>query len=319
MRGHLILCTIVSCLFLTAAYGSNGKVGLKNHEPVLLGYTFDSDDEAFLDFKISLMYPIADRKIKKHIIDSGWYPGFLKKWCSNTIVDSCYPYFSFTGRFGQYIETRDSSPVIAKRFNPKLFLRFDLVDGEYVDLEYAHESNGQRITTKTSYDNIAADLEKTEHANDYISRGWDYLGFTYKHATEIGNTGTVKSTYLSMKEFIGGQLQGDIEEYYLIDGVDGFEAVREITRREQVGGLRIMRKYENKDIDLFWGINKFTFIYETGTRSPAKYNTFQGEMTTGALGVPIMLWVRSGYNSDLAQYYKKIDSFGAAFELATFR
>lgn len=55
------------------------------------------------------------------------------------------PYIAFFGHFGQYIEVRESSPEISKRFNPKVFLRIAQKEHHYLDLEYAHESNGQRI------------------------------------------------------------------------------------------------------------------------------------------------------------------------------
>ena len=55
-----------------------------------------------MDFKISVKYPVLKDLLSKALPDSGLY-------------------FAFTGRWGQYIGDRYSSPVIAKRFNPKLF------------------------------------------------------------------------------------------------------------------------------------------------------------------------------------------------------
>lgn len=295
------------------------RLGLKNHEPNLLGYTYDNDDkEPFMDFKLSLEYPLAHGPIGR-LTKTSWYPSFLKKACDNNVINRCYPYFSFTGRFGQYIGQRDSSPVIAKRFNPKLFLRFELNKedyGDYVDLEYAHESNGQRVSTLSSYNTLATDLDKPEHANDYISRGWDYYGFTYKRTfsqnrNDNGQSANKIVAYLKMRKFIGGLLQGDIEEYY------DWEPGRKITSREQVGGLSVLTKVENNHTPVFWAFNKVALIYETGTKSPTKYNTLGLELTTNTFGVPLMLWGKTGYNSDLAQYYKKVNSFGVAFELKT--
>ena len=292
------------------------RIGLKNHEPNLLGYTYDNDDkEAFMDFKLSLEYPIARGPLSE-LTKKSWYPGFLKKACNNEVIARCYPYFSFTGRFGQYIGQRDSSPVIAKRFNQKLFIRFEFTNKDYLDLEYAHESNGQRVSTLSSYNTLAADLDKPEHANDYISRGWDYYGFTYrrtfsKKAEDNEQDINKVIAYLKVRKFIGGQLQGDIEEYY------DWEPRRNITAREQVAGVSLLTKVENNLTPVFWAFNKVALIYETGTTSPAKYNTLILEMTTNAFGVPFMIWGRTGYNSDLAQYYKKVDSIGVAFELKT--
>lgn len=292
------------------------RLGLTNHEPNLLGYTYDNDDkEPFMDFKLSLEYPLAYGPLSK-LTKKSWYPDFLKKACNNKVINQCYPYFSFTGRFGQYIGQRDSSPVIAKRFNPKIFLQFDIKDADYLNLEYAHESNGQRASTLSSYNTLAADLDKREHANDYISRGWDYYGFTYKRTFSktsedkvIGNNKVI--AYLNVRKFIGGQLQGDIEEYY------DWEPRRNITARAQVAGVSLLTKVENNIKPIFWNINKVALIYETGTKSPMKYNTLILEMTTNTFGVPFMIWGRTGYNSDLSQYYKKVNSIGMSFELKT--
>ena len=163
---------------------------------------------------------------------------------------------------------------------------------------------------------MATDLDKPEHANDYISRGWDYYGFTYKRnfskkTVEKDQSINKVIAYFKMRKFIGGQLQGDIEEYF------DWEPRRKITAREQVGGVSVLAKVENKLKPVFWAFNKVALIYETGIKSPAKYNTLVLEMTTNTFGVPFMIWGRTGYNSDLAQYYKKVDSFGVAFELKT--
>jgi len=291
-------------------------LGLTNYEPNLIGYSYDQDDkEAFLDFKLSFEYPLAHGPLSK-LTKMSLYPSFLIKACDNDFLNSCYPFFSFTGRFGQYIGVRDSSPVISKRFNPKLFVRFDIKNADYLDIEYGHESNGQRVMTQLSYDSLAADLDKLEHANDYISRGWDFYGFTYKRTFSGGphesdRTKNVVTGYLKIKKYIGGLLQGDIEEYF------DWEDRRSITAREQVSGLSILAKIKNNNEPLFLGINKVALIYETGTSSPTKYNTLILEATTNTFGVPIMFWGRWGYNSDLAQYYKKVNSVGVAFELVT--
>jgi len=160
-------------------------------------------------------------------------------------------------------------------------------------------------------------LDKPFHANDYISRGWDYIGLTLKYQKEIEETDNLKeiSFYFSYANYVGGLLQGDIEEYY-----DEWEPVREITSRDQVDGLRFTTKIrgnKHSNGEYFQGY-KLAFIYETGTQSPFKYNTLKAEFTTQFLGMPLMIWVKTGYNSDLAQYYKKVTSFGIGFEFKTF-
>jgi len=319
MTIRLIMATAI-LMFTNVVYSNSElqEVRLTDHEPNLFGVTYDDDDkEPFLDFKVSLEYPLANNHLHQ-LVNTSWFPDSLKQICQNSVFTDCYPHFAFTGRFGQYVGTRDSSPVVAKRFNPKVFLRFRTIDDDYMDLEYAHESNGQRITSLESYNALADDLSNTdngerEHANDYISRGWDYVGVTYKHATPINPDRSRKlTTYFSYRNYIGGFLQGDIEEYF------DWEPERDITSRKEVSGLRAILKIKDNQTPFLYNINKIAFIYETGIRVPTKYNTFSMELTTNEIEVPLMLWIRSGYESDLAQYYKYVKSIGIAFELQTY-
>ncbi|WOH38963.1 hypothetical protein RI844_07015 [Thalassotalea fonticola] len=288
------------------------QVKLQDYEPNLVGYTFDSDDEEFfLDFKLSLMYPIAKDFIKSQ--SNNHYFSFIKRACVNKYIKSCFPYFAFTGRFGQYIEERNSSPVISKRFNPKIFFRFELTDG-YVDLEYAHESNGQRIVSQNSWNSMADDFEndgeKRSYANDYISRGWDYFGVTYKKEKINENL----SIYVNYQKYFGGLLQGDIEEYF------DWEADRKIKQRAMVNGLKLLLKTEGDGLFQLPWLNgyKFSLILETGTTHPFKYGTVKVEALTNIFGMPTLFWTRKGYSADFAQYYKNIESYGVAFEFLTF-
>ena len=277
------------------------RIRLKNHEPIFAGYTWDSDDVGFLDFTISLQYPILAKTL-----DEGKRFGLL-------------PYFAFTARFAQYVETRESSPVIAKRFNPKVFLRYGLSkfpdSGEspdrYLDLEYAHESNGQSVDTQQSFDSLAQALGSTEYAKDYISRGWDYLGVTWKHTLRWQPEEL--RIYVSRKWYCGCWLQGDMEEAY------DWEAPREITSIRQVSGWRAVLALDTGRGNPI--VDRLTLILDTGTRDTFKYNTARIELGIPAVknftGVPLVLWARTGYLSDLAQYYQKGTSYGVAFELLT--
>ena len=70
---------------IPTAHADDGReIGLSNHEPNLIGYTYDSDDkEYFMDFKISLQYPLAHGPINK-LTNKSWYPDFLKRACTNS-------------------------------------------------------------------------------------------------------------------------------------------------------------------------------------------------------------------------------------------
>lgn len=73
-----------------------------SYEPNLVGYTDDDNDRSYLDFRVSLKYSLACD------FQNRTWQYFLP-----------YPYIAFSGRFAQYIGTRDSSPVVGKRFNPE--------------------------------------------------------------------------------------------------------------------------------------------------------------------------------------------------------
>lgn len=286
---------------------------LTSYEPNLLGYSWDSDDEEpFLDFKISLKYPLAY--------------SFTKGLCDNDIIVKCIPFLAFTGRFGQYISVRESSPVIDKRFNPSVFMRFHLdkpnnrkVKGyklkkEYIDVYYGHESNGQRINSLRSWQSLRNDFEdNNEHvyyANDYISRGWDYWGATYKFTSDD----KFYHVYLNYKNFIGGILQGEVEERFQ------WEDNREISSRKQVDGLGFTVKYDNQNrFNRTWlkGLT-IAMIYNTGIRDTFEYNTVKFEFTSTIYDMPLMLWFKHGYNADFAQFYKQTNSVGLAFEFKSF-
>ena len=272
------------------------QVLLNDHEPNLVGLAYDSDDnESYLDFKLSLEYPFfADQK-----------------W-------SWQPYFSFTGRFGQYLLTRPSSPVIAKRFNPKLFIR-KKYEKMYVDYEYAHESNGQSVASEESYNSLKEHLTnevvrgrsgKEYYVNDYIDRGWDYWGIT-----AIYNDTNRKSHHFHLSRFVDGILQDGIDEYY-----PEFEESRKITKRSEVHGIKYMFKYQAKQNGcncLLHGY-KLAFTYETGYRDAFENNSLGLELTVEPWGLPIMFSIKEGYVGDLAQYYKDLRIFTIGLELTTF-
>jgi hypothetical protein len=299
MRALLALALLLPGL--APAQDDEPRIRLRNHEPILAGYTWDSDDVGFLDFTISLQYPIL-----AEALDEGNRYHLL-------------PYFAFTARFGQYLGTRDSSPVIAKRFNPKFFVRYAFGDfpasgespDQYLDFEYAHESNGQSVDSAEGFQSLAAGLGSAEYAKDYISRGWDYLGVTWKSAWDR-EPARIR-LYLSRKWYCGCWMQGDMEQMF------PFEAPREIQSIKQVSGWRAVLTLDTGSDNPL--VDRGALILDTGTRDTFKYNTVRLELGIPAVknftGVPLILWARTGYLSDLAQYYAKVSSFGVAFELRT--
>ncbi|MBI5429183.1 MAG: phospholipase A [Nitrosomonadales bacterium] len=267
---------------------------LESYEPNTIGYTFDNDDVPFMDFKVSVKY-----RLFPHIIRD------------NVSHDSNL-YLAFTGRFGQYIAYRQSSPVIGKRFNPKLIWRQNnLAPFDYIDFSYVHESNGQSINSLQQYlrarENAMLRDGNADFANDYLSRGWDYLEVNAKHMWP--NENNLTSGYLSAKYFLAnGLFQGVSEEY------NSWESNPEGKSRKAVNGLSGILKRQFKT----GAIKKLALILETGYVRPFKYSTARVEAGTKLEELPITFWWQTGYGSDLAQYYKKTASWGVEMEIGSF-
>jgi hypothetical protein len=290
---------------------------LESYEPNTIGFTWDSDDVRFLDAKISVKYPLMPELT-----------------CEKVSVNS-RPYFAVTTRFGQYLDTRESSPVIGKRFNPKLVWRQVTKWGdpgeraeygcalsggravrEYFEFAYGHESNGQSINSPEEY-LVEAQKQRFENknpafANDFISRGWDYLEVAAKRVP-VSLSNREFSVYGSFRYFIDpGLLQGPIEEY------NSWEEDAEGKPRRRVHGLALLLKQENW-FDWGWITgSKLVLGWETGYSSPLRYNTFRVEGGVKLWELPIMAFWQQGYGNDLAMYYKRAHSYGFALEVAGF-
>ena len=279
---------------------SGRPLKLQSYEPNMLGYTKDRNDVDYMDFKLSLKYPI---------IHDGEYLG------KNAWHRLPLPYIAFSGRFGQYITSRKSAPVIGKRFNPKVIFRYWLWDKDsYFDIAMAHESNGQRIDSAQAYQDLRDDFETSgenpDFARDYISRGWDYWDLVYKETFTRGEHKL--RTYLNYKHFLkGGGVQEGPEEYNSWEGDDNGK------KRKYVDGITIMAKYSNKFSEK-WKGQKVALKYTTGVKEPFRYETVRFEFTHNILTVPVTLWVSDGYNSDLVDYYKSVRSWGIALELRNY-
>lgn len=284
------------------------------YEPNTLGFTKDGDDRTFMDFKLSVRTQL--------------FPGTFTEWFGS----SSAVYFAYTGRLAQYIGTRDSSPVVGKRYNPKLFYRYwykechgnESCPDSYFDFGYAHESNGQSINSQAALDAAkSAELSKpngsANFAYDNISRGWDYLEAKLKSEKLIDKGGMKTgfdfdlSAYAGIKYFLkNGLLQGRPEEF---DST--WETDPEGKQRKQVDGLDFMAKgiaYINSSEAI-----KYAFSLTTGYARPFQYNTVRLELGAKAKDwLPLVVWYQKGYNSDLAQYYKRVNSFGVNVELGSF-
>ena len=271
---------------------------LTSDEPNRIGWTRDVyEKQGFLDFTLSMRYPIL-------------FETFCEGYRYNML-----PFFAFTGRAGQYFD-RHSSPVVSKRFNPRFFLRFyepthasdkklwrDDNGLDYFDVGYGHESDGQSVDTQALYDAAVAAYGSPLIAQDYISRGWDYVGYT-RHL-QMHSHG-LDSVDLDLRYFLAqGLLQKGIEEYH------AWEAPSNITRISQVDGLRLRFNFGFLR-DWFNGAN---LLLMTGYRDLGRHPTLRAEAgftpLSRFLGVPVVVWWQNGYRSNVAQFYRSPGRWGS--------
>ncbi len=313
------------------------------YEPNTVGLTWDNDDhERFMDFKLSVRYQLAPEWSTDGL---NWVSNHLENLMPmrSKLGDNSAIYFAFSGRFGQYIGNRDSSPVIGKRFNPKIFIRFwgdkgkddtDHRNSNYMDISlYNHESNGQAINSKTGYDQAVSQAiakgDRSTDANDLISRSWNIVDINYRRrkiqtiddvvSNKYYNIET--SGYFGVKYFIPSKT----EEFNPLGGTNpqglpGWETDPEGKPRQQVDGLSAALKgkvYKGDDDQSHY---KYYLGYTTGIRNPGRYKTWRAELTGVLpwLDIPITLYKQIGYNNELAQYYKKVSTVGFYVDIGSF-
>jgi hypothetical protein len=292
-------------------------LGLQSYEPSAFGHEKKSDDVGFYNINLSVKFPLM--------------PRFTKDWWGNH--DRLY--FAFTGVFDFYIGTRDSSPVVGKEYNPQLFWQHQLSchgdnfephkvygaahhDAEYPDYPcyftfgYNHDSNGQNIDSLDQYLH-AQQTQGTEAANDAISRGWDYLGFTAKYIFPLTSPKNRVSLYPQAKLFLSdGLLQGEPEELHT------WEHPSDAKPRKEVDGLGLLGKFTHQINRGIIGDTKLAVRYGTGYRDPFRYGTVRVEAGVQVLEVPLVFWTQKGYMSDLSQYYRNVTAYGLEIEIGAF-
>ena len=289
---------------------------LTSHEPshpMLRNDSLDSS-ASYMDFKISAKHPVLPNAAPLNALHMA---------VSNTLEDLLpgdneffmQLYLSFSGRFSQYIGTRESAPVVARSFNPTLFYRFWTSDTNFLDFEYGHESNGQRINSlealqREETDYLAAG-EPAVYARDGISRGWDYSALRWRRTW---NDKWV--TRLELRHYLDdGYLQGEPEEYNLWE--DGGTGPRP---RRQYDGVSFGFQYEFNRSRCFLGtlpvcFQRVALTQETGYAAMFEHNTTTLELTSDLFGLPVQLWTKTGYNSNLVDYYRHATSWGMGIEL----
>lgn len=319
-----------------AVHESAGRLRnmVRLYEPNQAGWTKDSGDGGFMDFTFSMQFPAFHRHYPDLDASEQW-------WLTRHVWQplQLYPYFAATIRAGQYIETRPSSPVVGKRFNPLLALRHwfparnnGLALPGYIEAVYAHESNGQSITTPQAFaaqrqiflqsesarNTLAAQQRADLSARDMISRGWDYVGLQFTDTVRIpsllGRTRDGRERFLDVTlqarahHYLSyGRLQKDAEEYNPWENdpqgkprshVDGLSA--RVSLQTFAFGVPRVAEFDGR-LGIAWN---------TGVHAPFRHNTWKAELGLRIGSLPFFVWYRRGFNSDLIDYYRRDASWG---------
>jgi hypothetical protein len=291
--------------------------GLTSHQPNYLIARYDSDDisHPYMDFTVSYKHAVLpDATPINDTYD--WLTETIEQFAPGTDEYYLQLYLAFTGRFSQYLlDTRTSAPVVARRFNPELFFRLWSSGDNYMDFGVGHESNGQRIETEESFRLESAALEANGDpgwfARDSLSRGWDYAALSWRR-TWTDNFATVLRT---RHYFSDSPLQGPPEEYSVWE--DGGTKLRP---RKRYDGVSLDIEYNFNASRCLLGsvsicLDRLQLTQDTGYSAMFKHNTTTLQLTTDFFGMPLQIWARTGYNSDLVDYYNHSNSVGLGIEL----
>lgn len=325
----------------------------RSYEPTSVGYTKDQGDDPFMDFSFSAMFPLHPGAAN--------YPDPVRRQTDEPFFrPNRYTgpnlYFAATIRAGQYIGTRPSSPVVGKRFNPLVAVRFWAAEpttrrreseDNFIEFLYGHESNGQFISNPAQFNEQLRVYENQGNATpvvarntaylstrDAISRGWDYLGFQFARDWDVDLFWAPQATIAMRAKFNyylhTGVLQGDAEQYdrtweasptgvtpdpegrdrKYVDGISFRYTLTVAPPRDERPpvGWRKLLSFERR----------YALTLTTGYAQPFRYNTLKAEAGVKIYGLPLMLWYRYGYNSDLIDYYRKDHSYGLSLSFWNF-
>ncbi|GJM11810.1 MAG: hypothetical protein DHS20C12_02130 [Pseudohongiella sp.] len=294
-----------------------GVDGLTSHESNKVLARTDGQDESkfYMDANLSVKYPIF-----KPVIEA-----VARQLDIDPDTHTPRLYLAFSTRFSQYLASRNSSPVVARRYNPELFLRVwrdgtrERTNPSYWDFGYGHESNGQRITDlealRLAEANAISNGDLASSAREQISRGWDYVSVDWNKQWNTPFFPSLEGrteTLIEYRHYLDdGLLQGNPEEYNIWEG-DGLGE----KPRDYYAGLKLSLQYNlmDKPCSSLVCFNRVKLTQETGYAKPFENNTTNLELSAELLGLPFYIWGRSGYNNDLVDYYKQSNSWGIGLE-----
>jgi hypothetical protein len=269
------------------------KSDLRGYEPTYLVYAFDDEDH--LEFKISVKYPLFKSTI-----------GWVGKWLGG----SNQVYFSYTGIYDFFVfsdeAVRPSAPVISRLHNPGVFIantRPLHQDGglENISLGWFHESNGQQIKDNETFLNTA-------NAQDFVSRGWDYLGLDLKFISlDPWYTSGSVNYFLRLKLFCNcqgfGSIGGKEDDIRIFGG----------TRTAEISDYDGLRFAIDNFAKEHWHYG-LSFRSGTSSTDALKRISYQVEVTYRVSNLPVKLFYFNGYGKNISTYHIRDEYIGLGFE-----
>lgn len=289
---------------------------LTSHDPTMLMLRNDGFESStdYMDFQLSLKHPLFSNSQPLNSLHAN-LADTLEHLIPGENEYFMQLYLAFTGRFSHFIGGRNSSPVVPRSFNPTLFYRFWSSRNNYFDVEFGHESNGQRIRNLEGLQreqlDYLAEGEPSFYARDGLSRGWDYMALEWQRSWN-----NRWLSQLRVRHFLhDGPLQEEAEEYNLWE--DGGSILRP---RRQFDGINLALQYNFNRSRCLLGsthicLQNVKLEQATGYSALFEHNTTTVELTTDFFGMPIQLWGKSGYNNNLVEYYNYTTSWGLGIEL----
>ncbi|WP_105166587.1 hypothetical protein [Pseudoalteromonas sp. T1lg23B] len=239
--------------------------------------------------------------------------------------------FSFSGEFDFYLGTRNSGPVVGRRYNPGLQLAWGTVKRDGViewRLSLEHESNGQTTDSLPTLLSIARD-NKAEYAQDHpdidnyyylqmatetVSRGSDFLAVGGVYRVNLNNVAyqdchsklSCFDIHLKFRKVLG-----DPEDEVFWD------VTKRLDQLEDYQGTDItfvsQFSIEDRIFKLLGGPSTLSLRYRSGEiwgGDMGTNNTFDLSFTshlhvTSEVQLPIIFSYHAGYLEELYKYSEK--------------
>lgn len=251
---------------------------LRGNEPSYFVHARDKDDNSeHIEFYLSVKYPMMD-------------------WLFS---ENASLFFNYNGKYDFFVSTRHSSPIISRIQNPGLMYEYKLEEPAWrlksIKTGYFHESNGQTIDSKAEY--LLA-----EYAEDYVSRGWDYIPLDLKF--EPSNN---FSFYLKLRYFLEMQMG----KYEKEDKIFWEPVAGDQSEIEDYDGIRMLfsKKFKVKYFDEI----KLAAMFRSGYRDYNLSQRYEGTFKIG--GIPFHAFYVTGYGNEIATYHKKGYYYGIGLEM----